>query len=161
MSELIKPKNITVKDADGTEHEFVISRLPAIAGREVLAKYPMTNMPKTGDYGQSKDAMLLMMKYVGKEMENGEVLRLSSEALVNNHIPDGEALIRLEIETLRYNSSFFGNAGSQNFLDSLLEKLAAGLPKVIETLTHSLAQSFPPDSPPTQSSKQHSTSKKR
>ena len=151
--ELIKPKNVTVKDADGGEHEFVVSRLPAMVGREVLAKYPMANLPKTGDYDVSREAMQLMMGYVGREQHNGELLLLKSAALINNHVPDGEALIRLEIEMLRYNTSFFGNAGSQDFLGFLLDKISASLPRIIQTLTRSLQQSSAQDSPPPQNSK--------
>ena len=151
--ELIKPKVVQVKDADGEEHEFTISRLPAIAGREVLAKYPLANMPKTGDYEVSREAMQLMMGHVGKTLENGELVLLKSQALINNHVPDGEALIRLEIEMLRYNTSFFGNAGGQDFLGFLLEKISASLPRIIQTLTHSLQQSSVQDSPPPQNSK--------
>lgn len=159
--ELIKPQTITVTDADKTPHTFVVSRMPAVAGREVLAKYPLANMPKTGDYSVSQEAMLLMMSYVGKEMENGDVLRLKTQGLIDNHVPDGEALIRLEIEMLRYNTSFFGSAGGKNFLDSLLDKITGTLPSIIKTLIHSLQQSFPQDSQPTRNSKQPSTSKKR
>lgn len=36
---LIKPKEITITDADREEHTFIISRLPATIGREILAKY--------------------------------------------------------------------------------------------------------------------------
>lgn len=47
---LIKPKEITVIDSDREEHTFIISRLPATIGREILAKYPLSNAPKIGDY---------------------------------------------------------------------------------------------------------------
>ena len=53
MSDLIKPKEITITDLDGDEKTFIISRLPATVGREVLAKYPVANAPKLGDYGVS------------------------------------------------------------------------------------------------------------
>lgn len=33
MADLIKPQNITVKDRDGNEHSFVISRLPRADGQ--------------------------------------------------------------------------------------------------------------------------------
>ena|SRR5690625_782264 len=143
--ELIKPKTVSVTDADGAPHEFVISRLPATAGREVLSKYPLANMPKTGDYETSKDAMLLLMGYVGKDID-GQVVRLRTQALIDNHVPDGEALIRLEIEMLKYNTSFFGAGSGQGFLDYLLTALEGSLPKIIKTLTRSLEKSLAQDS---------------
>ncbi|VDY34656.1 Uncharacterised protein [Morganella morganii] len=89
---------------------FIISRLPAITGREILAKYPLSNAPKIGDYEVSKDAMLKMMAYVCVPV-SGEELPLKTQALIDNHVPDGESLIRLELEMLKYNTSFFGKGG--------------------------------------------------
>lgn len=149
MADLIKPQNITVKDRDGIEHSFVISRLPATVGREILAKYPVANIPKLGDYGTSTEAMLLMMRYVGIERDDGSILTLKTQALIDNHVPDGEALIRLELEMLRYNTSFFGLAGNSDFVGSLLQKY---LPLVIKTLMDSLPPSLLNGSQPTQNS---------
>ena len=148
MADLIKPQNITVKDRDGNEHSFVISRLPATVGREILAKYPVANVPKLGDYGTSTEAMFLMMRYVGIEREDGSILTLKTQALIDNHVPDGEALIRLELEMLKYNTSFFGLAGNSDFVGSLLQKY---LPQVIKTLMDSLPPSLLNGSQPTQS----------
>lgn len=142
---LIKPKQIMVKDADGVEHEFTISRLPATVGREVLAKYPTANAPKVGDYETSKGAMLLMMRYVSKQLSDGSEITLTTQALVDNHVPDGEALIRLEIEMLKYNTSFFGSAGSQDFMGFLLSKVEDSLPRIMKTLIRSLQSSLPQD----------------
>lgn len=149
MADLIKPQNITVKDRDGNEHSFVISRLPATVGREILAKYPVANVPKLGDYGTSTEAMLLMMRYVGIERDDGSILTLKTQALIDNHVPDGEALIRLELEMLKYNTSFFGLAGNSDFVGSLLQKY---LPLVMKTLMDSLPPSLLNGSQPTQNS---------
>ena len=150
---LIKPKEITVIDSDRQQHTFIISRLPATIGREILAKYPLSNAPKIGDYELSKEAMLKMMAYVAVEKE-GQEIYLKTSTLIDNHVPDGEALIRLELEMLKYNTSFFGNGGSQNFLQYLLGKLSGSLPSIIKTLMASLPSSSQPASPLSQNSKQ-------
>ncbi|MBG6006333.1 hypothetical protein I5E98_08055 [Proteus mirabilis] len=150
---LIKPKEITVIDSDRQQHTFIISRLPATIGREILAKYPLSNAPKIGDYEVSKEAMLKMMEYVAVEKE-GQEIYLKTSTLIDNHVPDGEALIRLELEMLKYNTSFFGNGGSQNFLQYLLGKLSGSLPSIIKTLMASLPSSSQPASPLSQNSKQ-------
>ncbi|HGH5985626.1 TPA: hypothetical protein ACJI8I_000697 [Proteus mirabilis] len=150
---LIKPKEITVIDSDRQQHTFIISRLPATIGREILAKYPLSNAPKIGDYEVSKEAMLKMMAYVAVEKE-GQEIYLKTSILIDNHVPDGEALIRLELEMLKYNTSFFGNGGSQNFLQYLLGKLSGSLPSIIKTLMASLPSSSQPASPLSQNSKQ-------
>ncbi|HHQ4283116.1 TPA: hypothetical protein ACSQLI_001872 [Proteus mirabilis] len=150
---LIKPKEITVINSDRQQHTFIISRLPATIGREILAKYPLSNAPKIGDYEVSKEAMLKMMAYVAVEKE-GQEIYLKTSTLIDNHVPDGEALIRLELEMLKYNTSFFGNGGSQNFLQYLLGKLSGSLPSIIKTLMASLPSSSQPASPLSQNSKQ-------
>ncbi|WP_237386227.1 hypothetical protein [Xenorhabdus sp. Sc-CR9] len=149
---LIKPKEIIVTDADREEHTFIISRLPATVGREILAKYPLSNAPKIGDYDISHEAMLKMLRYVAVERDGQEIL-LKTQTLIDNHVPDGEALIRLELEMLRYNTSFFGGDGSRGFLQFLLDKIKGSLPSIIQTLMASLPSSSAQDMPPSRNSK--------
>ncbi|PHM51045.1 hypothetical protein [Xenorhabdus sp. KK7.4] len=149
---LIKPKTIAITDADREEHTFIISRLPATIGREILAKYPLSNAPKIGDYAISHEAMLKMMRYVAVEVDGQEIL-LKTQTLIDNHVPDGEALIRLELEMLRYNTSFFGTDGSRGFLPFLLDKISGSLPSIIKTLMASLPLSSAQATPPSPNSK--------
>lgn len=141
MANLIKPLEIEVKDIDGNLHKYTISRLPAVAGREILAKYLGGTMPKVGDYKDNHESMLKMMKYVAVEID-GELQTLQTQALIDNHIPDTECLLRLEIEMIRHNTSFFGNAGSSNLLDFLLQKIKASIPSNFKTQIVSLLQSL-------------------
>lgn len=141
MAELIKPKEVVIRDVDGAEHTFIISRLPATVGREILAKYPVSNLPKLGEYQASAEAMRLMLSHVAVPLESGEV-RLKTQALIDNHVPDGEALLRLEMAMLQYNTSFFGNGGSSDFLGGLIRKY---LPLITKTLMDSLPPSLARD----------------
>ena len=141
MANLIKPLEIEVKDIDGILHKYTISRLPAVAGREILAKYLGGTMPKVGDYKDNHESMLKMMKYVAVEID-GQLQTLQTQALIDNHIPDTECLLRLEIEMIRHNTSFFGNAGSSNLLDFLLQKIKASIPSNFKTQILSLLQSL-------------------
>ena len=141
MANLIKPLEIEVKDIDGNLHKYTISRLPAVAGREILAKYLGGTMPKIGDYKDNHESMLKMMKYVAVEID-GQLQTLQTQALIDNHIPDTECLLRLEIEMIRHNTSFFGNAGSSNLLDFLLQKIKASIPSNFKTQILSLLQSL-------------------
>lgn len=155
--DLLKPMPIKVKDVDGMEHDFIISRLPASVGREVLAKYPTSALPKIGDYDVSAQAMMLMMKYVAKPTDDGGMIRLTTQSLIDNHVPDGEALLRLEIEMLKHNTSFFGHAGSFDFRGFLQDKIKQYAPLIMKTLTDLSQQSSQADSQRTQSSKKKST----
>lgn len=141
MANLIKPLEVEVKDIDGNLHKYTISRLPAVAGREILAKYLGGTMPKIGDYKDNHESMLKMMKYVAVEID-GQLQTLQTQALIDNHIPDTECLLRLEIEMIRHNTSFFGNAGSSNLLDFLLQKIKDSIPSNFKTQIVSLLQSL-------------------
>ena len=141
MANLLKPLEIEAKDIDGVLHKYTISRLPAVAGREILAKYLGGTMPKVGDYKDNHESMLKMMKYVAVEID-GQLQTLDTQALIDNHIPDTECLLRLEIEMIRHNTSFFGNAGSSNLLDFLLQKIKDSIPSNFKTQIVSLLQSL-------------------
>ena len=157
MAELIKPIEMPIKNRDGVEKVFILSRLPAIAGREVLAKYPVTNIPKLGEYKASEEAMRLMMNHVAVPRDEGQPLRLSTAALIDNHVEDGEQLLRIEWEMLRYNTSFFGAAGKSGFLEHMVKTY---LPLIMSTLMECLPQSLVRDLEATSNSKLASTSKK-
>ena len=141
---LIKPKEITVIDTDGQEYQYIISRLPAVEGREILSLYPLSNAPKVGDYANSEKGMLLLMKYVERVYPDNNI-RLTTKALIDNHVPDAETLIKLELEALKYNVSFFKNA-DRSSLGGWLSKIISGiLPQVLQTLMSSLEASSQKD----------------
>ncbi|CUU68099.1 Uncharacterised protein [Campylobacter hyointestinalis subsp. hyointestinalis] len=137
--ELIKPLEIKIKDIDGIEQTFIISRLNAMLGREVIAKYPLSSMPKIGDYETNKDTMLKLISHTQKVLSDGTKITLNSEALINNHITDGETLMKLEYEMLKYNISFLANGSIQK----LAQKIKEILPNIAtRILSQSLRSSF-------------------
>lgn len=140
MSDLIKPQDVEIKDCEGNVKTFIISRIPAIPMREVMAKYPVSNIPKLGEYQASKEVMLLLMRYVAVRLEDGRELQLVNTALIDNHVTDGEQLLRIEYAMLQYNTSFFGQGDLSTFLRELIAK---HLPSIIQTVTDSLRASSP------------------
>lgn len=137
--ELIKPLEIKIKDIDGIEQTFIISRLNAMLGREVIAKYPLSSMPKIGDYETNKDTMLKLISHTQKVLSDGTKITLNSEALINNHITDGETLMKLEYEMLKYNISFLASGSIQK----LAQKIKEALPNIAtRILSQSLQSSF-------------------
>lgn len=147
--ELIKPKEVTLKNSDGVEKTFTISKIPAVDARKVLAMYPVANMPKVGDYAVSEEAMYLLLKYVAVEID-GRYQMLTSRALIDNHVTDGEQLVRLELAMLQYNTSFFQHGGNSDFFAVIVRKY---LPLVIQTVMDSLPQSLRRGTLPSQNSK--------
>lgn len=122
MSHLLRPKATPIKTQDEGEKVFVLSKFPAVAGREIVTKYPLSNMPKLGDYAVSEDTMLKLMAFVGVDTGGGSIVTLSTRAMVDNHVPDFECLIRLEWAMLEYNVSFFAQGLNSDFFASIRAK---------------------------------------
>lgn len=115
MSEFLEPKQVEI---DGCS--FIISKFPAVEGREIYAKYTSSNIPKVGQYEASEAIMLKMMTYVQRVPADGtDPVRLQTKALVNNHVPNWEVLAKLEWAMLQYNFSFFQNGKASGFLEKL------------------------------------------
>ncbi len=133
---LLEPKEQVIKTQAG-EKTFIFSKFPAVAGREIVAKYPLSNMPKVGEYAVSEEVMLKLMAFVAVPRDNGEPLRLTTKELVNNHVTDWEALARIEAGMLEYNCSFFANGAASTFLSGFAQNVKASISKIV---TDSLAQ---------------------
>jgi hypothetical protein len=143
---MLEPKEFPAKGQDGKERTYILSKFPAIAGREIVTKYPMSNIPKVGDYTQSEEVMLKLMCFVAIKLDDGRELALTTKALVENHVPDWEVLAKLEWAMLEYNTSFLGQGSNSHLLESLSKK---AVEKISETLTPLLARLLQAGSPPT------------
>ena len=116
---MIDEKVVTI---DGKE--FIISKLPATVGREIVAKYAAggKNILFGGDYEVSEKVMLKLMSYVAVNVE-GRLIEVKTEELINNHIKSAMTLIKLEKEMMSYNFDFFTPDTISDFL-TRLTKLA-------------------------------------
>jgi hypothetical protein len=139
MPELLYPKEIQVKTLDGDERTYTISRFPSIAGREIIAKYPLSATPKLGDYAVNEETMLKLMSYVAVTT-NGVLLRLTTKALVDNHVPDWETLARIEVAMLGYNTSFFRQGEVSTFLKGMIQKYLVSASPMLKTLLARLSE---------------------
>ena len=140
---LIKPLDLTITDLDGIERAYRLGRFPAVAGLEIIAKVPSNVATLSKQLPHLRELVLQMCKYVAVDVptDDGgthEVI-LSTQALIDNHVPDGQTLLRLMFELMRHNTSFFGSA-DQSVLDYLLARLVDSYPKVIQMLTPLLQQ---------------------
>lgn len=146
---LLEPKTVFVEDRKGTMHGFIVHRFPAIAGREIAAKYPtsiaaLAKQWEENNYAENEKIMLKAMSYVFKIGNDDQHIPLTSAALVDNHVPDAECLMRLEKELLIHNFSFF-----EKFCRSISSSdgVATMLRSIMSMLTHSLQPSSNPDMP--------------
>ena len=136
---MLQTKDITLKGQDGVERTYVLSKFPAVAGREIITQYPLTAMPKIGDYATNQALMLKVMAFVGVRLEGrDEPQPLASRALVDNHVPDWELLARLEWAMMEYNVSFFSKGLSSISWADIVAKVQ---PLISQMLTGLSAQS--------------------
>lgn len=130
----LEPKEIEVKTLNGELRTYILSRFPCIAGREIVAGYPLTGFPKIGEYAANEAIMLKLMAYVAVVGGNGQTLQLTTKALVENHVPDYETLVKIEIEMMRYNTSFFGKGEISTFFVTTITKLVASISPMLTPL---------------------------
>ena len=126
---LIKPKQIEVQDIDGNPLFFTISRLPALAGREVATQYVTSMFPKIGSYELNETLCIEMLSYTNALKGDIEV-ELASVELINQHTIDWEGLRALEREMIAYNTHFLVDGNDltfSNLLPQLTEWIAEAL----------------------------------
>lgn len=132
---LLEPKEITVETQKSEKRVYILSKFPAVQGREIIAKYPLSAMPKLGDYAVNEETMLKLMAFVAVPRDGGDPLPLSTRALVDNHVPDWETLARVEFAMMEYNVSFFGNGKGSTFLEAITKKAQAFLSQTLMDLS--------------------------
>ena len=123
---LIKPKLIEITNIDGKILKFNISRLPAIVGREILAGYPSSLIPKVGDYKVNEALMIKLMSYVEGFNGNDEPVTLggvNNDHIINSYVTDTTTLMLIELEMFKYNFPFLKFEKSRGFLSSFVSKM--------------------------------------
>ncbi len=141
---LLKPEELILEDEDGVSHKYILSNFDAVAGRHIISQYPMTGLPKVGDYAENEKLMFKLMGYVAVVTSNGSHLRLSTEALIMNHVPNFEMLAKIEMKMMEKNCSFFRDGRSLSFCDNIAQVFTK---KILEMLTLSSEQSLPQEKP--------------
>jgi hypothetical protein len=143
MAELLNPEDVVITSKDGVTRTYVIHTLPYPEGRKVAALYPVANMPKVGDYKVSEEVMQVLFKFVAvRNEETGVEQRLTTMALIANHVPDAMTGLQLEVRMLAKNFDFFGKGGLFASLSRFLEQR---LPSIIQTLIPLLPPSLVAD----------------
>lgn len=137
---MIEPKEATIETQRGESRVYILSKFPAVQGREIIAKYPLSAVPKLGDYAVNEETMLKLMAFVAVPQGDRPPLQLTTRGLVDNHVPDWETLARIEVAMLEYNISFFANGKGSTFLEAIAQKAQAFLSRTLTDLSAQLSQ---------------------
>lgn len=138
VAALLEAKEVTITTQAGAERVYMISKFDAILGREMVAKYPVANMPKLGDYETSEACMFKLMNCVAAKKADGEFIVLETRELYTNHVPDWETGAKIEGAMWEYNCSFFASGKTLDFFGGIAQNFKAW---IISTLTELLEQS--------------------
>jgi hypothetical protein len=139
------------KEIEVNGKTYVISKFPAVAGREIVTQYPLSATPKLGDYQTNESIMLKIMCYVGvKVRDSSTILWLKTRELVDNHIPNWEDLMKVEYAAMEYNCSFLADGKISEYLTLAQEKLPSWISKILTPLLDALS---PKEKQPSKNSK--------
>jgi len=132
---LIKPEPRTITTRDGEAKTYIISRIPAIPAREIVAQYPVSALPRVGDYAVNEAMMLKVLSYVAAIDSEGREVQLTTRTLIDNHVPDFETLAKIEMAMFHYNCSFFADGKVSSFFDGFAQKVQALITKMLTDLS--------------------------
>lgn len=132
---MIKPQEIQIKDMDGVEKTFIITRFPATVGMEILYRLPTSGMPKIGDFEVLKSVRDDVFKYVYIKTDGGDIA-LNTHALIDNHVADAETAYKIMGAMLSYNFDSIKKLTSSVSLDSISAKILS----TAQTLLKGLSQ---------------------
>lgn len=120
----LKPKEVEIEDKVANEKNmYVISKIPAFEAVSIFdQELPALamNMLNINNLSREriKELTLNIMQYVAIKKED-RLIPLSTAALIDNHCPSFETVNQLLAQMINYNTSFFKDGKSLNFLKRL------------------------------------------
>jgi hypothetical protein len=130
------------------EKKYLLSKFPAMDGREIVTQYLASGIPKIGDYKRNEEIAIKLMGYVAAVNENGHETRLVTRELINSHVKDWETLLKIEAAMMEYNCSFFQNGQASDFLITIARTIKQ---LISQTLMASSGQSSAQNTQPSTS----------
>ncbi len=138
---LIKPKEITLNSSVSGEavgKEFQIGRYPATQAIEMITRGAslLRDAVKGSPANSEQYAKAFqklgndMCKFVEAKMPNGEYVALSSDHLINAHIPDGDMFLLLMREVHDYNTNFMNSGRIFKMSRSLIDQAKAQITQI-------------------------------
>lgn len=89
---------------------YRISELPTLVARDVMMNYPLTLLPKVGNYGENERLFKLLMKHVEVQPEPDKNpdwwIRLDTEDSINQNV-SAKGVLELEKEVIDFQQIFF------------------------------------------------------
>lgn len=136
---MIDPKNVEITDMGGTIRKYRIGKIPYLSGgREVASQFVTSASPKIGNYKTNENLSRIMFANTAVILENGRELKLVTDELVNNHVPDFWTGVKLEQQILEHNLGFSVAGKVLEFQQTLTEELPGWILKMATLWQQSL-----------------------
>jgi hypothetical protein len=133
---LIKPKEI---EMDGKT--YILSKFTAETGREILAVFPLSALPKIGDYKTNKEMALKIYSHIAVPRGPGLApMPLNMWQLVNQHVDNAITGYKLEKAMIEYNFGFFLEGRVSTFFQDIAQKLPDVATKILMVFWERLSQ---------------------
>ena len=110
---------------------YRINKFGALAGRAIVAQYPLSMMLHSKEYERNEEVMLRLMTHVEVVLSDGTAQPLSTRSLIDNHIADWSDLVAIEIESLKYNAPQFFDGTAKGILGKVESWITVRLTKVM------------------------------
>lgn len=92
---------------------FYISKIPAVQGREIMLKYAQFGKDAE-HYEKSHEISSKLLSYVRVKLDNGNMIALDTDTLINNHVDGAEMLLALEAQVMDYTFGFLADGETSN-----------------------------------------------
>ena len=146
---LIGAERKTFTDVKGNPRKYWIGKVPWMGGgREILAEYIPSGLPKIGDYKKNENLARILYAAVVAIDDKGNHFPLTTDSMINNHIPDVKVAMELEAAVFDKSTDFlilgkvheYRTAWSQT-VDSLAASLPTQFQKLLSALVSELTDS--------------------
>lgn len=131
---LLEPKEVEING-----NKFIIGKMPCTVAQEVIFSLPNGLIPIISEFKKAEDQALKMLSYCERVYSDGRSVPLISKAIIDNHIPDFDTLIKLEYECLEYNYSFFSDGRALSFLNRGVSLAKSNVSEILTDLLGKLS----------------------
>ena len=121
MADLIAPKEVEIEDRNGEKRVYIFSQPPYFDAREITSQWVSGAIPKVGDYRLNEEMAKKLFSYVAAIDKDGKQIRLTTKALVENHVPDLITGGRIELGMIEYILGFSVLGQVSAFLTSAIK----------------------------------------
>lgn len=126
--------------------KYRILPMDVFDGRRIMHEYPMTMLPKIGDYKANEELFKILMRYVEVELAPNIWQKLDTDELIRQHVSAKDTIV-LEREVVDLTTGFFS---SGKLMTIGMEITEFFIKKLILTLTQLSGELLQADEQPSE-----------